>query len=115
MLANVRGMLYLVMIAGACNARHDTRARLARWLLTMSDRTGQDTMDFTQDFLAETLNVRRATVSEAASHLRDIGAITYARGRIELTDIAALHSAACECYDLISDAYRNLFAELSAP
>lgn len=114
LLTNVHGVLYQVMVSGACNARHSARERLARWLLTMYDRTGDEQMDFTQDFLAEILSVRRATISEAASQLRDEGAISYARGTIHLTDIGALHGASCECYDLVSSAYRGLFVENAA-
>ena len=111
LLTNVHGLMYQVMVSGACNARHSARERLARWLLTMYDRTGEDVMEFTQDFLAEILSVRRATISEAAGLLKREGAIDYSRGQIRLTDLSTLHSASCECYDLVADAYRGLFVE----
>lgn len=104
----VQGVFFQVMVSSACNATHSARERLARWLLTMRDRSDSDVMYLTHDFLAEILGVRRATVSEAAGAMKDKGLIDYSRGRITIVDRAGLRKASCECYDLVRDAYASL-------
>lgn len=88
----------------ACNATHSARVRLVRWLLTAQDRAGPAARDagaplpLTQQFLAEMLNVRRATVGEVALALQAAGLIRMHRGRVRVIDRAGLEDAACECY-----------------
>jgi CRP-like cAMP-binding protein len=92
----------------ACNRAHDTRSRAARWLLMTQDRVGADTFPLTQDFLAQMLGTRRATVSEAATQLQRDGCITYARGVITVTDRGRLERAACRCYEVVRAAFDGL-------
>lgn len=106
--SNVQAIFYQVMVSGACNGAHSARQRLSRWLLTMDDRNDDAEMQLTHEFLAEILGLRRATVSEAASRLRDEGLIDYSRGVIRITDRSGLRSASCECYDRVRAAHRSL-------
>ena len=108
LLSTVQAVFYQVMVSGACNGAHGSKQRLARWLLTMSDRTDGETMRLTQEFLAEMLALRRATVSDAASELQEAGLIDYSRGRITIIDRPGLRRASCECYDLVRNAYDSL-------
>ena len=63
----------------------------------------------TQEFLAQTHGVRRATVNLATAALKKAGFIRYVRGEItDLFDRAGLESAACPCYGLIREEYRQL-------
>jgi CRP-like cAMP-binding protein len=102
--------LILGQIAG-CNRLHEVEERLARWLLMVQDRIGDDTFFLTQEFLAEMLGARRSTVTLAAGSLQRSGLIEYRRGNIRIIDREALELAACECYpivrDLIPKAYRT--------
>lgn len=82
----------------ACNALHQAEERFAKWLLRCHDRVKGDTLNLTQQFLADMLGSQRTTVNEAAQHLQRLGAIHYMRGRIDVRDRVALESAACECY-----------------
>jgi CRP-like cAMP-binding protein len=82
----------------ACNAIHDVRQRLARWLLLTRDRVGHDSIQLTQEFLAIMLGVQRTTVSTAANDLKKNGLIDYRRGRIELLDRKGMLDLVCECY-----------------
>ena len=85
----------------ACNALHSVEARLARWLLQVRDRTDGDVLPLTQETLAEFLGVRRTTVTQVISKLRESGAIrSNARSSIEI-DRPRLEAAACECYQLM--------------
>jgi CRP-like cAMP-binding protein len=81
-----------------CNALHPVEERLARWLLVMHDRVGQDELPVTHEALAEMLGVRRPTVSLAAGALQQAGLIRYRRGIVQIRDRAGLEKAACECY-----------------
>ena len=85
----------------ACNRVHAVRQRAARWLLMTADRMDSLSFDLTQHFLAQTLAVRRASVSEVAQSLAEDGCITYARGAITITDRPRLQDHACDCYEVI--------------
>jgi CRP-like cAMP-binding protein len=85
----------------ACNAAHDAPARLCRWLLQTSERTGSDRLPLTQELIAEMLVVRRTTVTLLAQSLQRAGAIRYSRGHIEILDREKLKDRACECYSII--------------
>lgn len=82
----------------ACNQLHNTEERCARWLAQTDDRVEGDVFPMTQDFLAQMLGVRRATVSLSARLLQQAGLIRYSRGRITVVDRDGLHAAACSCY-----------------
>ncbi|OAI53478.1 hypothetical protein AYO46_10915 [Betaproteobacteria bacterium SCGC AG-212-J23] len=82
----------------ACNCFHASEARLARWLLTMGDRTGSARFFLTQASLAGLLGVRRATINEAAGSFQQRGLISFCRGNIRILDRENLEAAACVCY-----------------
>lgn len=92
----------------ACNGVHSIQERCARWLLESHDRAGSDQFLLTQEFLADMLAVRRASVTVAARTLQTAGLIGYERGRITVTDRRGLEEAACECYGVIKEEYRRL-------
>lgn len=105
---SMRGMFHQVMVSGACNATHSARKRLARWLLAMADRTSNNRIPLTQEFLADILGVRRATISEAASAFNRQGYIDQTRGGLTVLDHEGLRTEACECYDLVVSLYDRL-------
>jgi CRP-like cAMP-binding protein len=99
-----RSMQTQALILGqlvACNRLHEVEERLARWLLMLQDRTQEDVLLITQEFLADMLGSRRTTVTLAAGTLQRIGLIEYQRGRVHILDRERLESAACECYPVI--------------
>ena len=93
----------------ACNALHDVGSRLARWLLQTNDRTGDDTIPFTQEFLSKMLGVRRGTVSVVATRFEAAKLIHTARGQIQILDREGLKKEACSCYDYIARYVDRLF------
>jgi CRP-like cAMP-binding protein len=93
----------------ACNGRHQTEQRLARWLLMAHDRADGDEFPMTHEFLAMMLGLRRAGVTVAAGILQKAHFIRYERGRIEVTDRPGLESVACECYGISRRATDRLF------
>ena len=96
----------------ACNARHELSERLARWLLMTHDRTNEDDLPLTQEFLSIMLGVRRSGVSVAASTLQAGGLIEQARGRISVLDRAGLKSAACDCYSIVEKSRAQILGPL---
>jgi len=92
----------------ACMATHDVEARLCRWLLRARDLARSDILQFTQEFLAEMLGVRRTSVTATAMRLQQAGMIKYSRGKIQILDTEALADTACECYATVNAHYRAL-------
>lgn len=93
----------------ACNGRHHTDQRLARWLLMAHDRAEGDEFPMTHEFLSMMLGVRRAGVTVAAGMLQKAEMIRYGGGRMTITDRPGLESAACECYGMVRRAQDRLF------
>jgi CRP-like cAMP-binding protein len=85
----------------ACNRLHDVEERLARWLLMSRDRIGSDALPLTQEFLAQMLGTRRASVTGAAGFLQKAGSIEYSRGRVRILNREKLEESACDCYAAI--------------
>ncbi|THD70787.1 MAG: Crp/Fnr family transcriptional regulator [Bradyrhizobium sp.] len=96
-------LLSQARVTAACNALHPIEARFCRWLLQSADRAASDTVELTQEFLAEMLGVRRTSVTEVASRVQNAGAITYSRGVIRILDRPALMRMSCECYQTLLD------------
>jgi Fe-S cluster assembly scaffold protein SufB len=71
--------------------------------LQSADRAARDTINLTQEFLAEMLRVRRTSVTEVASKVQNAGAITYSHGVIKILDRAMLTRMSCECYEMLLD------------
>src|ERR1700692_2828965 len=89
-------LLLQARVTAACNALHSIEARFCRWLLQCADRAASDTVNLTQEFLAEMLGVRRTSVTEVASKMQNAGTITYARGVIRILDRPLLLGISCE-------------------
>jgi CRP-like cAMP-binding protein len=85
----------------ACSLRHSLLQRLARWLLTAQERAGRDDIPITQDLLARSLGVRRASVSEVFKPLEGRGIFARERGLIRILDRARLEEIACRCYRIM--------------
>lgn len=72
--------------SAACNRLHSVEERCCRWLLLCQDRVKSDSFLLTQEFLAQMLGVRRATVSGVAATLQEAGLIRYSRGKMTICD-----------------------------
>ena len=94
-----------IMQGCACNQLHTAEQRCARWLLMTHDRAGSDEFTLTQQFLAQMMGTRRASINLALALFRRAGAIHYVYRRIRLVDRKQLESFACPCYGIIRKAY----------
>jgi CRP-like cAMP-binding protein len=96
-------LLTQARVTAACNALHQVEARFCRWLLQTKDRAESDTIQLTQEFLAEMLGVRRTSVTEVAGKIQAAGAISYSRGVIKIINLDALKAMSCECYETLRE------------
>lgn len=103
--------LHAVAQGSACHRFHTARQRLARWILTASDRTGSSRIEMTQEHLAQRLGLQRTCVTTASVDLQDTGAIRSRHGRITIADRRRLEAAACECYCLTRSGSAGLARE----
>jgi CRP-like cAMP-binding protein len=101
MYAYIQAFLEQVLVSVACNGAHSLRERLARWLLMMRDRGDDDTLQITQNLLAEMLGVQRPTITNAARELERAGLIARGRRQVTILDRRGLVEASCECYQLV--------------
>ena len=95
----------------ACSTLHSLPQRFARWMLMTRDRVDGDVFAMTHDHLATLLGVRRAGISEVAEELRRAGGLEYSRGRVRITDPAALEAMACECYWTTHEDFQRLLGQ----
>ena len=105
-------LLAQMMQSVACNALHRVEERCCRWLLATHDRAGDNTIELTQESLAEMLGVQRTTVSAVTGELQARGLIRTHRGRVEVIDRGGLEKAACECYAAVEAHFARLLPEV---
>jgi len=101
-------ILAQTQITAACNALHNVEQRFCRWLLQTWDRSDNDTITLTQEFLGEMLGVRRTSVTEIAAKLQAEGLIRYRRGQIDVLNRAELEKHCCECFHAVRHAERTI-------
>lgn len=108
LLRYLRFLFIEVAQGSACNNTHTIEERLARWLLTVSDRLNSNEFSLTQDFMAQMLGIRRAGVTVAAGTLQQAGIIRYRRGNITILNREDLEATTCECYRVIKTELKQL-------
>ncbi|WP_201839401.1 Crp/Fnr family transcriptional regulator [Microvirga zambiensis] len=92
----------------ACNTVHSVEARCCRWLLTLHDRVGRETLPLTHDHLSRMLGVQRSTVSLVTGSLQNAGLIQQGRGVITVTDRPGLEQAVCGCYAVMRQRFEQI-------
>src|ERR1700710_1290703 len=97
-------ILAQTQITAACNALHNVEQRFCRWLLQTWDRSENDTITLTQEFLGEMLGVRRTSVTDIASKIQAAGLIRYRRGHIEVLNRPELEKLSCDCFRAVRHA-----------
>ena len=84
-----------------CHHFHKIDKRLARWLLTVHDRTRSDSFSSTQELISHLLGSPRTHITKAAGILQRENLISYRRGEIRILDRAGLEAMSCECYKFL--------------
>lgn len=91
-------LLAQVLQSGACNALHPIEQRCLRWLLSLQDRIGSESLPVTHELLAAMLGVQRTYLTRILRSLQQQGLIRVGRGRITIAEPTAAEHAACECH-----------------
>ncbi|MFL9710056.1 Crp/Fnr family transcriptional regulator [Methylobacillus sp. Pita1] len=91
-----------------CNRHCVLEQQLCRWLLLSLDRLHKTELIMTQELIANMLGVRREGITEAAGKLQKQGLISYSRGHIHVLNRPGLERMACECYQVVRQAYASL-------
>jgi CRP-like cAMP-binding protein len=100
-------LLAEVQQSAACVSSHQVENRMARWLLEARNLAQTDVLQFTQEYVAEMLAVRRTSVSPSAAQLQSKGLIEYARGKIIIKDVEGLRALACECFAVVDALHKE--------
>ncbi len=95
-----------------CNRHHTIEQQLCRWLLLSFDRLPTNSLNMTQELIANMLGVRREGVTVAAGNLQRAGLIDYNRGHIKMLDRPGLEKAVCECYAVVKQEFDRLLSEI---
>jgi CRP-like cAMP-binding protein len=92
------------------NGSSTIEERLARWLLMCRDRTDDDELPLTHEFLGIMLGVRRSSVTLAIQVLEGAKVIQARRGHLKLLDRAKLREIAGDSYGRPEAEYERLIA-----
>ena len=90
------------------NARAHIDQRLARWILMAHDRTGDEAIPLTHEFLSLMLGVRRAGVTEALQSLKRQKLIDTGRNQIVVRNRKGIERKAGSSYGAPEKEYRRL-------
>jgi CRP-like cAMP-binding protein len=90
---------------GLCSHCHSIEQRLCRLLWLAFDRVRAQTIELTQQRIADLLGVRRVSVTQAAMRLQRDELIEYVRGRVRLIDRKKLEQRACACAGVIARSF----------
>jgi CRP-like cAMP-binding protein len=97
-LRHLHMLMMQIAQTAVCNRYHASTRRLARWLLTIADRAGRETIPLTHEFAAMMVGGNRPRVSVAMRSLRERHLVMHRRGQLTILDRQGLTDAACECY-----------------
>lgn len=93
----------------ACNLLHSIEERVARWLLVAQYHARTEKFCITQEFLAEMLGANRSTITLTLAKLERSGLVTLRRGVVQITEVDKLSAMACECNQLIAQAFNRIY------
>jgi CRP-like cAMP-binding protein len=108
MLSFVQVFMVQTAHTAIANARGRIDQRLARWILMAHDRTRDDVLPLTHEFLALMLAVRRAGVTEALQMLKRRKLIDTGRHQIIVLSRKGLEQTAGYAYGVPEKEYRRL-------
>lgn len=101
----VYGQFAEISLVATCTRAHTIEQQVARWLLTVCDRSGTTDLPLTHERIADRLGTRRPSVSLALEAYRRKGCVGLGRGRISIADRDDLERVACECYRAVKSEY----------
>jgi CRP-like cAMP-binding protein len=102
-LTYVHDLMGQLVQSAVCHSFHSLTQRLCRWLLVSRDGVHSNTIELTQEFIAQRLGVSRSKVCHALVALEAQQLIHQGHGRVHIVDAAGLERLSCDCYRLNTD------------
>jgi CRP-like cAMP-binding protein len=103
-IAATRQMILQIAMPAVCSSKHSNEQQFIRWLMNTLDKTQGHALQVTHQEIADTLGIRRESVTLAAGKLSQEGLIEVTRGQLEVLDRPKLEARACECYRVMHPA-----------
>lgn len=103
-MASTRQMILQIAMPTVCSSKHSNEQQMIRWIMNTLDKTQGHTLQVTHQEIADTLGIRRESVTLAAGKLSHEGLIEITRGQLEVLDRPKLEARACECYRVMHPA-----------
>jgi CRP-like cAMP-binding protein len=97
-LGYVDGLVRQLVQAAVCHSYHSLAQRLCRWLLSMRDTLRADTIELTQESIAQMLGLSRPKVSVALANLEEQQLIRQRHGRLRIVNPRGLEACSCACH-----------------
>ncbi len=101
-------LLAQVFQSVACNATHTIEQRAAKWLIATWERTGENTLPLTQDFLAGMLGVGRSYITRVISSMKASGIVKPLRGKLHINNTHLLKKLSCNCQDQVTQHFNTV-------
>jgi CRP-like cAMP-binding protein len=83
----------------ACSRHHSAEQRVARFILELADITDSSEIHLTHQELADSVGVRRESVSLILKELERKFVLLLERGSVNILDRHAMRNYSCECYE----------------
>lgn len=106
-MAATRQMILQIAMPTVCSSKHSNEQQFIRWLMNTLDKTQGHSLQITHQEIADTLGIRRESVTLAAGKLSQEGLIEVARGQLDVLDRPKLEAKACECYRVMNPAAQH--------
>ena len=103
-MAATRLMILQIAMPTVCSSKHSNEQQFIRWLMNTLDKTQGHSLQITHQEIADTLGIRRESVTLAAGKLSHEGLIEITRGQLQVLDRPKLEARACECYRVMHPA-----------
>ena len=106
-MAATRQMILQIAMPTVCSSKHSNEQQIIRWIMNTLDKTQGHTLQITHQEIANTLGIRRESVTLAAGKLSHEGLIEVSRGELQVLDRPKLEARACECYRVMHPAAQH--------
>jgi CRP-like cAMP-binding protein len=106
-MAATRQIILQIAMPTICSSKHSNEQQFIRLIMNTLDKTQGQTLQVTHQEIADTLGIRRESVTLAAGKLSQEGLIEVSRGQLAVLDRPRLEARACECYRVMHPAQKH--------
>lgn len=106
-MAVTRQMILQIAMPTVCSSRHSNEQQVIRWLMNTLDKTQGEVLQVTHQEIADSLGIRRESVTLTAGKLSQEGLLEISRGQLRVLNRPELEARACECYRVMNPALKH--------